>query len=432
MRQIYQKANRVIAWIGDRTESIGCVKMVFNRLRSLEHRFGGLIYIEPSAQHLSSLGLPEETSPVWNALRCFFRRAWFQRVWVIQEVANASQIDITCGQVHLEWDDLVYAARCFAESPMFAATDMARICQHIEFLDTCRRMTQQATEGQLSLFDLLHRSRRCGATDLRDKIYGLYPLLQDQSILPKPSYKKAIDTLYKETAIHLIRTTRGLDVLSCAGTARDPHAWSLKLPSWVPDWHSCDPPMSLALSQSNQKSGVEFEVSSDLTELTLSGNYFDSIVSLSDTIMSSGDTLNGTNINPHSQQWPNSRVLLEPTNESVRIVDVLPKFAAEDDFSILDLAPTSVTKGWLKFKRNKLIQIFFGRRLFRSASGYLGLAPSHATVGDKIVNFSGGSVLYVTRQQQNVNLLIGECVFVDLLGDTSPGETNSPTRITLK
>jgi len=404
---------------------------MLGRLMALEGQFGGLVTLEPSAQHLRELGLPEESSPIWSALRYFFRRAWFQRVWVIQEAANATQLDVTCGQLHLEWDDLAYAARCFAESPMFAATDTAQICQHIGFIDECRRIMQQCTDDRLSLFNLLYRSRRCGATDLRDKIYGLYPLVYDQSTLPEPNYEKTISTVYKEAAIHLIRTTGRLDVLSCAGTARAPHTHSLNLPSWAPDWHSYDKSISLASYSKTSTFHTEYEVSQDLTKLTLNGDVFDEVISLSDTILPFRGTLKGENVNFLFQQWPDSRVLLEPTGETVRAIDILPQFAALNYFNILNLPYTSY-ESWLKSERKQLTQIFYGRRVFRSAGGRLGLVPSHATLGDRVAIFSGGSFPFVIRWKENAYSLIGECFSADLMKGLFLKNLKIATKITLE
>jgi hypothetical protein len=424
MGRIYRKADKVIAWIGGESEAAGVAKSMFGRLRALEGRCGGLAILEPSAQHLRDLNLPEESSPMWSALRYFFRRAWFQRVWVIQEVANAAQLDVTCGQLHLEWDDIVYAARCFAESPMFATTDTAQICQHIGYIDECRRMKTQGTDDRLSLFNLLYRSRRCGATDLRDKIYGLYPLVHDQSSLPEPSYEKSINTVYEETAIHLIKTTGRLDVLSCAGAARAPHTRSLNLPSWVPDWHSYDKSTSLAPTLKAGTFDTEYEVLQDLTKLTLNGHILYEIASLSDTIFPFRGTLKGENVNFLFQQWPDARVVLEPTGETVRVVDIFSQYAALSDSNIPNQPPTFHTKNWLKSEKIRLTRMVYGRRVFRSVGGHLGLVPSHATLGDKIVTFSGGSVPFVVRGKENVYSLIGECFFADSVEGVSFKNSN--------
>ncbi|KAF9736360.1 hypothetical protein PMIN03_010192 [Paraphaeosphaeria minitans] len=386
MGRIYRKADRVVAWVGGESDVAGIAKGVIERLRALEVRFGGVVILGPDAQHLGELGLPEELSPAWSALRYFFQRAWFQRVWVIQEAANATQLDVTCGQVHLPWDDLVCTARCVAESPMLSGSNTAQVCQHIGFIDECRRASQHGTGGQLSLFNLLYPSQRCGATDLRDKIFGLYLLVK-------------IRLLYQR------RTTRR----HCAGEARAPPTRSLNLPSWVPDWHSHDKSTPLAPPSEPSAYCVNYEVSQDLTKLTLKGDIFDEIVSLSDIILPFGYTLDGSHINLLVQQWPNASVVLEPTRETIRVLDILPRRAALGDFDIASLPSASYTKGWLKSERNQLRRVFYGRRVYRSAGGRLGLASSHAIPGDKIVAFRGGSIPFVIRRNENAYSLIGEC-----------------------
>ncbi|KAK7183477.1 hypothetical protein DPSP01_008515 [Paraphaeosphaeria sporulosa] len=432
MGQIYRKADRVVAWVGRESDVAGIAKNVFEKLRALEERVGGVVILEPDAQHLRALGLPEELWPAWSALRYFFKLAWFQRVWVIQEVANASQLDVTCGEIHLPWDDLVFAARCVAESPMLAGSNTAQICQHIGFIDECRRSSQHGTGGQLSLFNLLYRSRRCGATDLRDKIFGLYPLVKDQSTLPEANYEKAVRTVYTETALHLIRTTGRLDVLSCAGAARVPHTRPLNLPSWVPDWHSYDKSTPLAPFSEPSTSRLDYEVSEDLSKLTLSGDIVDEIVSLSDIILPFRYALNGAHVNLLFQQWPDASVVLEPTQEIIRVLDVLPQRAALGDFNIASLPSASYTKGWLKANRNQLTKTFYGRRVFRSAGGRLGLASSQARLGDNIVALEGGTVPLVVRRKENAYSLVGECFLADFMDGLSFKNANTASKITLE
>jgi hypothetical protein len=139
---------------------------------------------------------------------------------VIQETANASKLDVFCGEQKLSWDDIVRAARCIKESSTFAATDTAFICEHICFMDECRRAVHNKPSKELSLLNLLYKSRQCASTDLRDKIYDLYPLIDANVGLPDPDYDKSIASVYKETAAYFLRGTGSLAVLSCAGVGK--------------------------------------------------------------------------------------------------------------------------------------------------------------------------------------------------------------------
>jgi hypothetical protein len=88
---------------------------------------------------------------------------------------------------------------------------------------------------------LLNSFSKFGATDSRDKVYGLLGLAkeiqqQDQdSAIMVPDYTKSLATVYTETAKFIILKSGRLDILrSCDGLGRTPG-----LPSWAPDW-SCN------------------------------------------------------------------------------------------------------------------------------------------------------------------------------------------------
>jgi hypothetical protein len=243
MSRIYQQANQVVVSIGEMTEDSDMAINSIAQTKAPRDLFQGV----SEEEFPSTVEVPGENSPAWWALRYFFRRPWFRRVWVIQEIANASKLDVFCGEQKLNWDDIVRAARCIKESSTFAATDTAFICEHICFMDECRRAVHNKPSKELSLLNLLYKSRQCASTDLRDKIYGLYPLIDANVGLPDPVYDKSIASVYKETAAYFLRSTGSLAVLSCAGVGKCTSNRALYLPSWVPDW-SQDKAASLAMS----------------------------------------------------------------------------------------------------------------------------------------------------------------------------------------
>lgn len=419
MGTIYQGADKVVAWIGEETDATEAVIGLFSSLRALEPRKQRLVYLEPAT--LEQMGLPREQAPVWAAVRQFFRRAWFERVWVIQEAANASKLDIVCGLKHIEWDELVYAARCIAESQMFAATDTAMICQHIVFIDQCRGMLQRNKQERLSLLDLLYRSRRCGASDLRDKIYGLYPIAKDRDALPKPDYYKQPATVYKETAAYLFNTHRDLNILSCAGAARDPRTRHLSLPSWVPDWHSYDKSKSMSFSYTKPAftySAAGFEIGPDCRTMTLSSNIVDEVEAISDTITPFHGSIQGESVNFLLRDWPDTTTVLQPTGEIVRILDIYANPNVEQ--------PEQPTPQWSALLEDKEFQsrykrevskLLYRRRVFRSKNGYLGLVPATAQVGDKYALLQNTNGPYVLRPEGDAYKLIGECYIGQIRDD---------------
>ncbi|KIM94430.1 hypothetical protein OIDMADRAFT_92771, partial [Oidiodendron maius Zn] len=76
MRQIYHKAKQVIVWLGGEDDTTALA------LATMENIF----------QRCCSLWYGYDPKTCTNALQVFFRRPWFSRVWVIQEVQGCPHI----------------------------------------------------------------------------------------------------------------------------------------------------------------------------------------------------------------------------------------------------------------------------------------------------------------------------------------------------
>ncbi|KAF9776715.1 hypothetical protein IL306_005075, partial [Fusarium sp. DS 682] len=250
---------------------------------------------------------------------------------------------------------------------MFATTDIAKICQHVIFIDENRTRVQEGNISRLDLQQLLHGSRRCDASDLRDKVYGLYPLIEDQSRLPAPDYSKSVEEIYRETAVHIINTTGTLDILSCAGAARHPRMRSSKLPSGVPDWHAYDrsPPMTTSLPTTAVPQNFSF--ASDTNHLVLAGYIEDAIASISDTIQPVQDTVKAGNVDSILRDWSSAQILLEPTGEQLYIRDIFTRGT-----EIGNRGGLWATKPRLAPRTDITMKLLNGRRIFRSRRGFLG------------------------------------------------------------
>ncbi|OCK97087.1 uncharacterized protein K441DRAFT_656464 [Cenococcum geophilum 1.58] len=84
-------------------------------------------------------------------------------------------------------------------------------------------------------------------------------------------------------------------------------------------------------------------------------------------------------------------------------------------------------KNWLKATRNNLLKLLYGRRVFQSRSGRLGLISSYASLGDKIDIFSGGSVPYAIWSEGNTYKLIGECFPAEFMHGRRPDSAGLET-----
>ena len=99
MREIYSNASSVVIWLGNEATNSGRGFEIIRRLSDLQDasREDDALYRPIVAQELEELGLPDVYSPDWKAVDALYWRAWFSRVWIIQEITLAKSATIFCG-----------------------------------------------------------------------------------------------------------------------------------------------------------------------------------------------------------------------------------------------------------------------------------------------------------------------------------------------
>ncbi|KAJ3541188.1 hypothetical protein NM208_g4725 [Fusarium decemcellulare] len=139
MRDIYRSAWQVVIWIGpeadDSSLALAALYWLANQSRRpspLEGVYyrGIAIDARPFLVVTSSYREPLRGA-VYKALFCFFNRAYWRRMWIIQEVANGGpDTPVLCGDRCIAWDDICRAA-------VVINNDQARLGRDI--LDSSRR-----------------------------------------------------------------------------------------------------------------------------------------------------------------------------------------------------------------------------------------------------------------------------------------------------
>jgi len=101
MRHIYSKAKLVVIWLGQNPQN---VKDPFEFVNSFDG--SGLEMDDPNT--LESLQIVNDKNVArWASLASILDRPWFGRVWVIQEVAMATQAQIVWGSHTCNWGALL-------------------------------------------------------------------------------------------------------------------------------------------------------------------------------------------------------------------------------------------------------------------------------------------------------------------------------------
>ena len=91
MRRIYKRAACVQVWLGEKADGSDVAMNLLQAIGTTPIRQPGekeIVY--PSFD-------PDDVKDHWWALEALFRRPWWERVWIRQEVALSSQVSFVCG-----------------------------------------------------------------------------------------------------------------------------------------------------------------------------------------------------------------------------------------------------------------------------------------------------------------------------------------------
>ncbi|GKT52681.1 HET-domain-containing protein [Colletotrichum tofieldiae] len=95
MAMIYNRADGVLVWLGESSES-------FDRAVPFIHRLLNLDNFDP-------LTRDPGTTTKWAALIELMQRPWFSRRWIVQEISLARKATVYCGDDAVSWHDFAAA-----------------------------------------------------------------------------------------------------------------------------------------------------------------------------------------------------------------------------------------------------------------------------------------------------------------------------------
>lgn len=202
MAQIYRNAESVIFWLGQATYA---TNVAMESLRALESA-------NTSAACRSWKKYDERWQSSWTrvqtrlsrrytnlvsmqceGMRDLFTRSWYERVWIIQEVAQARRGVVCCGSKSV-------SARIFALSPfLFPVRPSVQVQAVLSILPGQPQHDSWWTRKD-DLYTLLHKFRHSKAHDPRDMVYALLGIASD------PNLKQALRPDYEMSEQDVIRT----------------------------------------------------------------------------------------------------------------------------------------------------------------------------------------------------------------------------------
>ncbi|KAI0433017.1 heterokaryon incompatibility protein-domain-containing protein [Xylaria sp. FL1042] len=455
MGTIYSRASGVLAWLGPEYNDSD---LAFEFLKTMPT--DPQVHWDPD-QYPGLAGA--YTLQHIKAVNYLFERAWWHRVWTVQESILCPVLTFVCGLRQLPAEQAFKVATCWFEHlytccqdtwySIFKSTPgLGDACTALGTLEEVRTSMKRPQFGQiLSKF----MSRKC--TDPHDKIYGFLGIAtEEEAAYIIPDYSKPVTQVYRETALSLIQHQGNLDILSMRypRSLNDVNSIVRGLRSWVPDW-TLDSDSTLlydiddrlcALAYYKASQNTRCQVTSTTSEsLTVRGRFISRIATLS----SDQDHMEAASLKEYFQAWqkivgvdedPN-RLYAKSTSTLVKdafwqtlCCSLIPDLVGPRKNNLLyrtsddspyqrlfdawwewcekyDCDPDSLVDIRSEYSRRE-IDMFGGvvstainmRRLFVSdGDGWIGLVPSDAAIGDSVMLLEGGRVPYILRRVSNLD-----------------------------
>lgn len=239
MNDIFSRASRVVAWLGspDEVPNASLAGSMASQLIFLKH---GPHYA--SEDFVRRFVLRED--PAWSALCELFSHRWFNRVWVIQEIAAAKILHVMYGGVCINWTGLAAASDVLLDSTIIgcsaasgAQPTVSGLQERMTLLVNARLMILQRQAGRsLSLARAFTTFWKFQSTNPSNKVYELLGITTKPKLVP--NYNKPFQEVYHEATCEIFAEERPFLVLPIAGTGFPRFKGLPKEqvpPSWVPD-----------------------------------------------------------------------------------------------------------------------------------------------------------------------------------------------------
>jgi hypothetical protein len=454
MNTIYRSAEIVAIWLGTTADesdlAFDMMKEWKARLDVLREQCGGsdeLAVTSISSNDPLFFGpRGSKERRALEALRKIGHRLWWTRAWIVQEgtIAHPSRTILFCGNRSIDWACLRAALQITHHAVHYQSSGMS-----VDFndgmtirLDEFRKDREAGANVQLLRILRLMRAYRC--EDPRDKVYAALGMAMDvneDDIIP--DYRKPYSEVYTDVVRFFISelNSRPLDFLgeivrSAPGTTFE-HQHDSSLPSWVPDWtfrvsmhpfeKVLDPDAYGEISKAYNASGMlTGNCYIDDRALRVQGSVLDQITQLSNICEWNLATRGLETERSWAPEHPNSpyfngETIMEAYNHTLA-ADIGRQNMDSDsklsrgfaiDWELVEREVAHMTPAERRRKSWMLVDVkmmAFGRRLFRTSRGFMGLGPAAAQVGDRICVLLGGQVLYVLRHLKDSHFeLVGEC-----------------------
>jgi Heterokaryon incompatibility protein (HET) len=432
MKKIYERATTVMVWLGTDDEEHGKEAVEFILAEGvavcLERGYQPLdlksedelckVLFATADSHLDAPFLCDMEPPL-TALRWFYSRQWFVRLWVVQEVNVGREVMVLCGSNSIDWQFVAYVAESiYRNDQLYHKCGFDRTnCWNAAAMRWPEFRTNPDILGTLRF------ARNFQTSDTRDRVYALLGLhdFAQQCIPVVADYTKPANQLFLELAQVRILKTQCLDTLS--------HVQQqdiIQRPSWVPHWNL--PNQVYVIVRGGTKSWFQefapkffarFDETPGMISLrgiqmdTVKESWrvgFDTFFRLPSKNDSTVQVLNQELLRAlfHLETFAGVYSAgLEPSNGFGNVPGLESYLSADSEDNLTNIIPHAKWQSLHNYLFSSK-SISQNRSLFRMNSGRFGLGPSVTKPDDLVCILFGGKVPYILRPEEEHYLLIGE------------------------
>ncbi|KAL7621616.1 hypothetical protein AAE478_008942 [Parahypoxylon ruwenzoriense] len=412
MKSIFSAASSVIVWLGDAEGSVrATMEMILNYNWSKGKR-DLFKYPQQAIRGIVEL----------------FRRPWWKRIWIVQEVVAAQELVVLLGRTVLPWIMLERLCREIQVSE-FLSHPLAPVlhsCGYQKFttLNNFRR------NGTMPLVRFLQCTQDYQATDSRDKLYALLGMASDVTTDDiVPDYTKPVQEMFLDLVKFMATNRRNLDIISSGRLSLSNHT----APSWLPDWQGLNTLRPL----NSEEPGGHFYRASSHTEAVADLAEFPSALTVKGAVVDTVEVF-GSTITLASESRPTIQSWQDIAAENVNRANMwlFRRTIVMDKDHIGNLAMPSFDQGFTDFitgsdkKHSKFVQQFsdavnravIGRRFFITKNGRMGLGPPEIEPKDKIAILLGCHVPLILREVDDHMVIVGEAYVSNLMNGEAMAE----------
>ncbi|CAH0020520.1 unnamed protein product [Clonostachys rhizophaga] len=264
MGQIYKSAKAVISWLGPEDSHTKQAHEVITALSSIPKP------VYTSASYDPASEMKRFSSVAWMSAVVLLSLPYFQRAWIVQELAFARENTMVWGSQVFVWKDIRRATKYLSSNntwallrrevdafkPMWEHLESQSsklsaepLSSAIELHVTIKNLAFRALSPE-SPYKLLMAGRLLQAKDHRDKFFAMLDLAKTSAQrlgtrFPnfKPDYNKSIEQVIKEFTVEFIKAKGDLTILT---QVEDRSLRNKRtLPSWMPDFTAALLPLDL-------------------------------------------------------------------------------------------------------------------------------------------------------------------------------------------